>query len=114
MFKTIKAIISAIRNPPDPNWHIEKQAKPSKTHPLGGFWKKKESHNFGLAIGKASDGLYFVSFCGPGGCFEKGTYRPNTTIDGDPSYRVIDKNTIEVRGQKGFEKYTRYKKRTNA
>ena len=114
MFKLLKEIIEAIRNPPDPNWHIEKQAKLSKTHPLGGFWKKNQKHDHGLAIGKAPEGLYFISFCGPGGCFEKGVYRPNSTIEGDPAYRVIDKNTIEVKGKIGFEKYTRAKARENA
>lgn len=114
MFKRIKKIIEIIRNPADPNWHIEKQGKPSKTHPLGGFWKKNQNHNHGLAIGKAPEGLYFISFCGPGGCFEKGAYRPNSTIEGDPAYRVIDINTIEVKGKKGFEKYTRAKARENA
>ena len=114
MLKFIKAIIEAIRNPPDPNWHIEKQAKSSKSHPLGGFWKINQKHNHGLAIGKASKDLYYISFCGPGGCFEKGIYRPNSTIEGDPNYRVIDKNTIEVNGKKGFERYTRAKARENA
>ena len=114
MFKLIKGIIGVIRNPPDPNWHIEKQGKPSKTHPLGGFWKKNKNHNHGLAIGKAPEGLYFISFCSPGGCFEKGAYRPNSTIEGDPNYRVIDKNTIEVKGKKGFDTYTRVKARENA
>lgn len=113
MFKTIKAIFHLIRNPPNPNWHIEKQAKPCKTHPLGGFWKIKETNEFGLAIGKASDDLYFISFCGPGGCFEKGAYRPNTAIHGDPAYRVIDKNTIEVKDKNGFKKYIRCKNRKN-
>lgn len=113
MFKIIRAIISAIRNPPDPNWHIEKQAKPSKTHPLGGFWKIRERDDFGLAIGKAPDGLYFISFCGPGGCFEKGQYRANSKIEGDPAYKVIDENTIEVLGKKGLTTYRRYKTREN-
>jgi hypothetical protein len=107
MFERIKRIINIIRNPPDPNWHIEKQAKPSKSHPLGGFWIKNIKHDHGLAIGKAPEGLYFISFCGPGGCFEKGSYRPNSRIEGDANYRIIDNDNIEVNGKKGFEKYTR-------
>lgn len=114
MFKTIKRIIEVFKNPPDPNWHIEKQGKPSKTYPLGGFWKKDLKHDHGLAIGKAPEGLYFISFCGPNGCFEKGNYRPNSAIVGDSDYRIIDKNTIEVKGKKGFDKYTRAKARKNA
>jgi hypothetical protein len=113
MFKFIKRVIEIIRNPPDPNWHIEKQGKPCKSHPLGGFWKKSQKHNHGLSIGKAPEGLYFISFCGPGGCFEKGTYRPNSSIENDPDYRVIDKNTIEVKSKKGFTLYTRSKAREN-
>ena len=114
MFKLIKGIILAIRNPPEPNWHIEKNARPSKEYPLGGFWKKNKKHDHGLAIGSDSDGLYYVSFCGPGGCFEKGTYRVNTAIENDPNYKVIDANTIEVKGKKGFERYVRAKSRENA
>ncbi|MGR6874194.1 hypothetical protein ACU6U9_18240 [Pseudomonas sp. HK3] len=71
MFEKIKRIIEMVKNPPDKNWHIEKQGKPSKTHPLGGFWKRDLKNDHGLAIGKAPRGLYFISFCGPSGCFEK-------------------------------------------
>lgn len=113
MIKFIKTIIAVVRNPPNPNWHIEKQAKPSKNHPLAGFWKKNQNHNHGLAIGSAPEGLYFISFCGPGGCFEKGTYRPNSAIEGDPAYRIIDESTIEIKGKKGFDKYTRAETREN-
>jgi len=113
MIKFIKATIELIRNPPDPNWHIEKEAKPTKTHPLGGFWKKNKNHEHGLAIGPAEDEKYFISFCGPGGCFEKGAYRQNSTVVGDPHYRILDENTIEVKGKKGYEKYFRVKQREN-
>jgi len=113
MFKIIKGMIEVFKNSPDQNWHIEKQGKPSKAHPLGGFWKKDLKHDHGLAIGKAPEGLYFISFCGPNGCFEKGTYRPNSAIVDDPDYRILDKNTIEVKGKKGFEKYMRAKARKN-
>ena len=34
----------------------------------------------------------------------KGSYRTNSPIKGDPQYRVIDKNTIDVEGKKGFSK----------
>ncbi len=114
MIKFIKAIINAIRNPPNPNWHIEKEAKRTKDHPLGGFWKKNIMHDHGLAIGPAKDGKYFISFCGPGGCFEKGTYRENSSIESDPHYRVIDDDTIEIEGKDGFSRYFRVKCRNSA
>ena len=41
------------------------------------------------------------------GASTKGVYRPNSTIEGDPTYRVIDENTIEVEDKKGFARYTR-------
>lgn len=111
MFKFIRQLIHLLRNPPDPNWHIEREAQPSKTHPLGGFWKHDIRHDHGIAIGTADDNRYFISFCGPGGCFEKGKYRPNSSIEGDAHYRVIDNNTIEIEGKKGFTRYVRVKSR---
>ena len=107
MFESIKKALDILRNPPDPNWHVQRSAKPSKSHPYAGFWKRKPHHEFGLAIGPAGKGMYFVSFCGPGGCFEKGSYRPNTTLTGDPAYRVIDENNIDVKSRHGFARYTR-------
>jgi len=114
MIKFIKSIIETVRNPPAPNWHVEKEARPTKTHPLGGFWKKNPNHDHGLAIGPAENEKYFISFCGPGGCFKKGTYRANSTIEGDPHYKIVDENTIEVEGKKGFSKYVRAKQRESA
>ena len=107
MIKFLSAVFELSKNPPPPNWHIEEEAKRSPRHPLGGFWKVRARDAHGLAIGPYSEDLYFVSFCGPGGCFKKGTYRPNTTIFGDENYRVIDLDTIEVKGKKGFERYER-------
>ncbi|HLA79120.1 MAG TPA: hypothetical protein VJU18_16200 [Vicinamibacteria bacterium] len=63
--------------------------------------------DFGLKIEPAAGDLYPISFCGPGGCFEPGTYRPNSPIFGDQAYRVIDGNTLEVLGGDGFSKYYR-------
>lgn len=113
MFKAIQKVLAIIRNPPDPNWHVEKSAKPSKNHPLGGFWKRKSHHEFGLAIGPAGKGKYYISFCGPGGCFEKGTYRSISSIIDDSGYKVIDMNNIEVRVKRKFQKYTRATGRSN-
>ncbi len=80
----------------------------SPDYPLTGFWKSDCSEGFGLAIEPTTEpSMYSVSFCGPGGCFRPGTYRPNTRIVGDPLYRVIDENAIEVQGQDGFSRYVR-------
>lgn len=87
--------------------NIESHLKPTAAHPLVGFWKGSCSENFGLAIDAQSEGMYSVSFCGPGGCFKPGTYRPHTSLVADAEYKVIDQNTIEVRGLNGFSRYTR-------
>jgi hypothetical protein len=92
----------------DPHWEAEIDAKSSDTHPLAGFWKNDGCKpEFGLAIGPMTDTTYYVSFCGPGGCFGKGTYRPETKLLEDPAYKVIDANTIEVKGRDGFTRYVR-------
>ena len=83
-------------------------ASGSSTHPLAGFWKDGHcDDDFGLAIAPAQGDTYSVSFCGPGGCFEPGTYRPNSTIVGDPTYRVLSNNAIEVSTANGFQSYIR-------
>jgi hypothetical protein len=91
----------------------EKLAMPSADYPLAGFWKSAPSDDFGVAIAPAGNGLYSVSFCGPGGCFEPGTYRPNSKIYGDQKYKVIDVNTVEIGGQAGFDRYYRFESRTS-
>jgi len=81
---------------------------PDKPKPdLSGFWKDHCEDDFGLRIDAAGGGLYSISFCGPGGCFEPGTYRPNSSIFGDESYRVVDADTVEVLGHDGFTTYYR-------
>lgn len=86
----------------------EKAAVASSTHPYAGFWKGPGcADRFGLAISPAEGSLYSVSFCGPGGCFLPGTYRPDTRLGGDPDYRLVDKDTIEVRTIAGFSRYVR-------
>ena len=69
------------------------------------------SGSWGLAIGSMGEGKYYVSFCGPGGCFKEGAYRPMTTLYNDPDYKVIDENTIEVRGTDGLSVYVRCQSR---
>ena len=75
-----------------------------------GFWKGDCSDAFGIQIRPDRGKTYSISFCGPGGCFAPGTWMPNTAIEGDPSYHVIDMDTLEVR--KG-ERWQRYKKCTS-
>ncbi len=99
----------------DSSREAELTATQSASHPFAGFWKHGHcTDDFGLAIAPAGDKLYSVSFCGPGGCFEPGTYRPNTALVNDPEYRVLDKDTIEVSGSDGFARYIRCPARSGA
>ncbi len=43
------------------------------------------------------EGLYSVSFCGTGGCFKPGTYRPNSRIIGDPMYKLVSAAKLKIR-----------------
>ena len=105
------ALVVACSN--EPNWHVERDAVKSDSHPYAGFWKGEDcDDDFGWAIGPAGDNTYYVSFCGPGGCFEKGTYRPNTPIVGDPNYKVIDENTLQFKSRDGWSTHTRCSGRT--
>ncbi len=85
---------------PNPKREAELAAVATADFPYAGFWKAHDcTASFGLAISPAGKpGLYSVSFCGPGGCFKPGTYRPDTTLVNDEKYWVIDLNTIEVSG----------------
>ncbi len=85
-----------------PAWPADRP-KPTLT----GFWKDHCEDDFGLKIEPAGDELYSISFCGPGGCFDPDTYRPNSPIFGDDAYRVIDADTLEVLGGDGFSTYYR-------
>jgi uncharacterized RDD family membrane protein YckC len=70
--------------------------KPDKSFPFIGFWKKDCKDHVGLAIDKADDGKYTVSYCTSFDCHKPGTDMPNTSLIGDPRYRIINENTIEV------------------
>lgn len=70
-----------------------------------GFWKGDCSEAFGLQIMPAVGNKYSVSFCGPGGCFEPGTYRPNTTIQDDELYQVVSEDHLKVWGRDGWSDY---------
>ncbi|MBE5313807.1 MAG: hypothetical protein H4O13_00205 [Xanthomonadales bacterium] len=99
--------ISALAACDPPNRLAEQAAVPTEAHPYAGFWKEGScAAEFGLAIAPA-DERYSVSFCGPGGCFAPGTYRPNTKLVDDQQYRIIDNDTIEVTGVDGFARYVR-------
>jgi hypothetical protein len=93
----------------NPHREVETDARPSQSHPLAGFWKSPrcDAGNWGLAIGPMNETTYYVSFCGPGGCFAKGDYRAVTTLYNDPHYRVLDIDTLEVESRDGFVKYVR-------
>jgi len=65
-----------------------------------GFWKGQCTDAFGLQIKPVDERLWSVSFCGVGGCFGPGQWAPNTTITGDPSYKIIDQQTIEFKGKR--------------
>jgi hypothetical protein len=78
-----------------------------------GFWKVNRTDAFGVQIKKQSGKLFSVSFCGPGGCFAPGEWRPNTTIIGDPQYRVLNATTIEIGGGQGWTRYERFTTDTN-
>lgn len=86
--------------------NIAKFLKRDPQYPLVGFWENHCSDNFGLSIAEAGNGFYSVSFYGRG-CFKPGTYRPNTKIVGDSEYKIIDNNTIQVRGVDGLSTYKR-------
>jgi hypothetical protein len=96
------------------NWYVEENVVRTEEHPLAGFWKNEgsEENPWGWAIGPASPGIYYISFCGPNGCFAEGTYLPNTSIVNDPEYKVIDENTIMMPSKKGLSKVVRCPGRT--
>jgi hypothetical protein len=83
---------------------------PTQQKPFIGFWKGNSYEQFGVAITDAGNGLYSISFCGPGGCFEPGEWTPNTTIINDPHYRIINDDTIEFVGENGSTIYKRFTK----
>jgi len=87
--------------------NIETTLQYDDSYPFVAFWKEDCSDDFGLAIDKVGNGMYSVSFCGPGGCFKPGTYRPNTVLLGDVNYRIVNKDIIEVLGQDGYSRYYR-------
>jgi len=92
----------------EPNWYVEENAVQSASHPLAGFWKEEGCNDaWGWAIGPVEPKIYYISFCGPGGCFKEGTYRPNTTLVDDPLYKIVDDNTILFKSNGDWSKHVR-------
>lgn len=83
----------------------------SQSVDYSGFWKANCGQPFGLQLKPAGGALYSVSFCGPGGCFEPGTYRPNTPLVGDPDYEMVSSTEMLVKLRDGGSQ--RYVKCTN-
>lgn len=84
-----------------PSAHIDGDdhyTEPGKNTPpdFTGFWKARCSDAFGVQIKKQQGNLFSVSFCGPGGCFDPGTWMPNTPIVGDPQYLIYNPTTIAI------------------
>jgi hypothetical protein len=89
--------------------------EPAKNTPPGftGFWKWHCSDEWGVQIKKQPGNLFSVSFCGPGGCFEPGTWMPNTSIVGDPQYRYINPTTLAIQHGNGWQTLTKCTTNTN-
>jgi hypothetical protein len=78
-----------------------------------GFWKWRCSDAWGVQIKKQTGNLFSVSFCGPGGCFEPGTWMPNTPIVGDPQYHYINPTTLAIQHGDGWQTLTKCTTNTN-
>ena len=62
-----------------------------------GFWRTDCSDGHGIQIKPAGNESYSVSFCGPGGCFDPGTWTPNTRIEGDQKYKIISPGELRIK-----------------
>jgi len=76
---------------------------------FSGFWKSSCGDAFGVQIKSAGGDFYSVSFCGPGGCFAPGTWTPNTSIVGDPKYKVESPTQLSIQ-KSDATGYNTYKK----
>jgi molybdate-binding protein len=63
----------------------------------GGLWKKNCQDEMGLQFRPLANRQYAILFCKTDICSQPGAYRPNTRIDGDPLYEVLNATTIKVR-----------------
>ena len=77
---------------------------PSKN--FTGMWKRDCAQDVGLQIKPYGDqGMYSVSYCNRGVCWEPGTFRPNTFISGDVHYKVVSDVEMQMEEQGGFVTY---------
>lgn len=98
-YRTVAEIRKALAEESNPG-------APDGTKDFTGFWKEACEQDFGLQIKPVEPGgMYSVSFCGPGGCFDPDTYRRNTYVSGDKSYEVVTQDEIKVRGSDGWSSY---------
>jgi len=94
--KTVGAVRAALEQARNPGVR-------DATKNFTGLWKQNCSQDAGLQIKPVGDdGMYSVTYCGASGCFEPGTYRPNSFISGDPHYKVSSELEIQVEGPGGF------------
>lgn len=110
-FGMVRAARVATFDPVDPARNLALAAQTLKrdaAYPLGGIWKKACTEDYGLVIEPAAaEGVYAVTFCGPGGCFRPGAFRPDSPLVGDPAYRVLGPDKLAVGGRDGFTAYLR-------
>ena len=74
-----------------------------------GLWKEDCEQLYGLQFKPLEkQGAYSVSLCGPAGCLDPGTFRPNTTVQGDAAYDVLHAEEILIRQPRGgFTSYVK-------
>lgn len=73
-----------------------------------GIWKNNCADYYGVQIKHVDNHLYSISFCGLDGCFEPGKWTPNSSIDGDPHYKIESPETIGIRRKDDKSKYFTY------
>lgn len=71
--------------------NIQNKIQYDPAYPYIGFWKTDCSESFGLVVEKANEGMYFVRFCGPGGCVGKG---PLSRVKLGETVKIINDSTM--------------------
>lgn len=70
--------------------------EPDLSRNYAGFWKAKCDDTFGLRIKSVNEqGMYTVTFCGPGGCGDDQEER-RTYIVGDQHYNIVSETELQV------------------
>ena len=109
-YKVMKIFGAPKMNGQDAERYARAHAIPSKEFPIAGWWADNCTKGPDLAImpamGQSGGVKYSIVFCG-NGCFSPGTYRPDTTIVGDPHYRVSTNDIIEMDTATGWERIFR-------